>query len=144
MCRSAFYLFMVHSLTAREPFISPRLFKDRNFFAGNVFIFVVGLVLFATLALMPPLLQELMGYPVVTTGLVTAPRGIGTLVAMFVFGRLSGRVDTRAVLAAGFALTAFSLWQMTHFDLDMGSSLVVWSGFIQGVGTGLVFVPLAT
>jgi len=141
---TAFYLFMVHSLTSREPFISPSLFKDRNFLTGNIFIFVVGLVLFATLALMPPLLQELMGYPVVTTGLVTAPRGIGTFVAMFLYSRVSSRLDTRLIIAAGFGLTAFSLWQMTHFDLQMGSSLIVWSGVVQGVGTGLVFVPLAT
>ena len=64
---------------AKPPFVSPALFKDRNFVTGNVFIFVMGVVLFATLALLPPLLQDLLNYPVVTTGLVTAPRGIGTL-----------------------------------------------------------------
>ena len=141
---TAFYLFVVHTLTAKEPFISPALFKDRNFFAGNIFIFVVGVVLFATLALLPPLLQNLMNYPVVTTGLVTAPRGLGTLVAMIVFTRFLGRIDARVVIAAGFALTAISLWQMTGFDLQMDSGLVVWSGVIQGLGAGFVYVPLAT
>ena len=140
----ALYLFIVHMLTTKRPsFISPALFKDRNFLTGNLFIFVVGVVLFATLALLPPLLQELMGYPVVLAGLVTAPRGLGTLAAMFFVGRIMGKVDTRYIIAAGFALTAISLWQMTGFYLQMGTASVVWSGLAQGFGTGLVYVPLA-
>ncbi len=141
----ALYLFVVHMLTTTGPrFVSPQLFKDRNFLTGNVFIFVVGVVLFATLALLPPLLQDLLDYPVVTTGLVTAPRGIGTLLAMFAVGRLSGKLDFRVVIAFGFGLTALSCWQMTHFDLQMDPSTVVWSGIAQGLGTGFVYVPLAT
>ena len=140
----ALYLFIVHMLTTDKPaFVSAALFKDRNFVTGNVFIFVVGVVLFATLALLPPLLQDLMGYPVVLTGLVTAPRGVGTLAAMFIVGRMMGRIDTRMIIAAGFALTAFSLWQMTGFYLQMDSASVVWSGLAQGLGTGFVYVPLA-
>jgi DHA2 family multidrug resistance protein len=139
-----FYLFVVHMLTTSKPaFVSPALFKDRNFVTGNAFIFVVGVVLFATLALLPPLLQDLLNYPVVLTGWVTAPRGIGTLVAMFIVGRLMGIVDTRLIIAAGFGLTAFSLWQMTGFYLQMDTPLVVWSGLVQGLGTGFVYVPLA-
>ena len=140
----AFYLFIVHMLTTTEKrFVSPALFRDRNFLTGNVFIFIVGAVLFATLALQPALLQDLLNYPVVTTGLVTAPRGIGTLIAMFLVGRIMGKVDARLIIGAGFALTAFSLWQMTGFDLQMDSSTIVWSGLAQGLGTGFVFVPLA-
>jgi DHA2 family multidrug resistance protein len=140
----ALYLFIVHMLTTtRAPFISPSLFKDRNFLTGSIFIFIVGVVLFATLALLPPLLQDLMNYPVVLTGLVTAPRGLGTLAAMFIVGRLMGKVDTRWIIATGFALTAFSLWQMTGFYLQMGTASVVWSGLAQGLGTGFVYVPLA-
>lgn len=138
------YLFIVHMLTTkRTPFVSPAMFKDRNFLTGNVFIFIVGVVLFATLALLPPLLQELLGYPVILTGLVTAPRGVGTLVAMFLVGRIMGKVDTRLIIAGGFVLTAYSLWQMTGFYLQMDSSQVVWSGLTQGLGTGFVYVPLA-
>ncbi len=140
----ALYLFVVHMLTtARHPFVSPALFKDRNFVTGNLFIFVVGVVLFATLALLPPLLQDLMNYPVVTTGLVTAPRGIGTFVAMFIVSRLMGKVDVRIIIGTGFALTALSCWQMTRFYLQMDTAPVVWSGLVQGLGTGFVYVPLA-
>jgi DHA2 family multidrug resistance protein len=138
------YLFVVHMFTTtKPPFVSPAMFKDRNFLTGNVFIFIVGVVLFATLALLPPLLQDLMNYSVVLTGYVTAPRGVGTLAAMFIVSRLTGKVDNRLIIAAGFGLTAFSLWQMTDFYQQMDSSLIIWSGLIQGLGVGLVFVPLA-
>jgi DHA2 family multidrug resistance protein len=140
----ALYLFIIHMLTTTERrFVSPALFKDRNFLTGNLFIFIVGAVLYATLALLPPLLQDLLNYPVVTTGLVTAPRGFGTLAAMFIVGRLMGKVDIRLIIGTGFALTAMSAWLMTGFDLQMDSAAVVWSGVVQGMGTGFVYVPLA-
>ena len=138
------YLFIVHLVTTRQaPFVSPALFKDRNFLTGNLFIFLVGVVLFATLALLPPLLQGLMNYPVVLTGLVTAPRGLGTLASMVVVGQLMGKIDNRCIVAAGFTLTALSLWQMTGFYLQMDSSAVIWSGVLQGFGTGCVYLPLS-
>jgi DHA2 family multidrug resistance protein len=141
---TALYLFIVHMLTTvKPPFVSTSLFKDRNFLTGNVFIFIVGAVLFATLALLPPLLQDLLNYPVLTTGIVTAPRGLGTFCAMFIVGRLMGKIDTRIIIAVGFALTGFSSWQMSGFDLQMGSATVIWSGLAQGLGTGFVYVPLA-
>src|SRR5580658_9810883 len=140
----AFYLFVIHMLTTTgQRFVSPGLFKDQNFLTGNVFVFIIGVVLFATLALLPPLLQDLLNYPVVTAGLVTAPRGVGTLAAMFIVGRMIGKVDIRLIIGTGFALSAFASWQMTDFYLQMDSSLIIWSGLIQGLGVGLVFVPLA-
>ena len=140
----SFYWFVVHMLTTTKPaFVSPALLKDRNFLTGNVFIFIVGVVLFATLALLPPLLQNLMDYSVFTTGLVTAPRGIGTLLSMFIVGRLGRVIDTRLIIGFGFALTAFSLWLMTGFDLQMNEASIVWSGIAQGLGVGFVYVPLA-
>jgi DHA2 family multidrug resistance protein len=104
---------------------------------------VVGIVLYGTMALLPLFLQSLMGYPVVYTGMVTAPRGVGTMLAMIVVGRLVGRVDSRLIMATGFMLTALALWQMTQVTLQMDSDLIVWSGFIQGVGIGFTFVPLS-
>src|SRR5690349_6105393 len=118
----AFYLFMVHSATSPHPFIRPSLLKDRNFLTGNIFIFVIGIVLFATLALLPPLLQNLLNYPVYTAGLLTAPRSVGTMVAMLFVGRVVGRLDARLIIGSGFLLAALSLWQMTHFDLLMSGS----------------------
>lgn len=140
----ALYYFLAHSFTHPHPFLSPALFADRNFVMSNIFIFLLGVVLFATLALVPPMLQNEMGYPVIISGLVTAPRGAGTMIGMMVVGKLIGKFDARTIMAAGLGLTAFSLWQMTNFDLLMNENLIVISGVIQGFGIGLVYVPLST
>ena len=141
---TAFYIFLVHTFSYPKPFLNPALFKDRNFVASNVFIFLVGVILFATLALLPPMLQNQMQYPVILTGLVTAPRGIGTLLGMIVVGRLVTRFDARIIMAIGLALTAYSLWLMTQFSLLMDTWPVLISGVAQGLGVGLVWVPLST
>ena len=140
---SAFYLFLVHTFTAREPFVRPSLFRDRNFTAGMLFIAVVGLTYYASLALQPPYLQGLMNYPVVTAGLVMGPRGIGTMAAMLAAGQLIGRIDTRILLGAGLALTAWSFYAMTGWTPDVAQATVVIVGVIQGVGLGLLFTPLS-
>ena len=137
------YLFLVQMMTAERPFLEPRLFKDRNLVVGLLFIFVVGIVLLATLALMPPFLQNLMGYPVITTGLVLAPRGVGTMIAMVLVGRLVGRVDARLLIFGGLALTAFSLWEMAGFTTDVSEGAIIRTGIVQGLGLGFIFVPLS-
>jgi DHA2 family multidrug resistance protein len=143
ICGLSLYLFVIHTLTVKHPFIHLSLYRDRNFATGNVLIFVVGIVMFATLALLPPMLQELMNYSVLQAGLVTAPRGAGTLLAMLFVGRLIGKIDIRLIIGSGFALTALSLWQMTHFSMLMDMQPLVVSGIIQGLGTGIVYVPMA-
>src|SRR6202012_3769493 len=110
---SAFYLFMVHTFTTSEPFVRPSLFRDRNFTAGVLFIAIVGLTYYASLALQPPYLQNLMNYPIISAGLVLGPRGVGTMAAMLIVGKVMGRVDTRLLLGAGLALTAWSFYAMT-------------------------------
>jgi MFS transporter, DHA2 family, multidrug resistance protein len=140
-----FYLYVVHWMSADRPFVNLGLFKDRNFFASNIFIFVLGVVLFATMALLPPYLQNLMNYPVVTTGILLAPRGIGTLIAMMLVGRLLARgADARVLAGIGMTITAYSLWQMVHWGTDVPAWLIVEAGVIQGLGLGLVFVPIST
>jgi DHA2 family multidrug resistance protein len=142
---TAFYLFVVHILTTNKPaFVSPGLFKDLNFLAGLIFIFVGSAVLFSNLALLPTLMQELLKYPVLLAGELSAPRGIGTLIAMLVFAQVAHKVDARYVIGIGFALLSFSLWQLSGMYLQITQSTIMWSGLAQGIGTGLVFVPLAT
>ena len=138
------YMFLVQMFTAKLPFIEPGLFKDRNFAVGLILIFMVGVILLATMALLPPFLQNLMGFPVLTTGYVLAPRGIGTMVSMMIVGRLMGKVDTRLLILAGISLTAFSLWEMTGFTTEVSISTIVWTGITQGLGLGFIFVPLST
>jgi len=141
----AFAFFVVHTWTAQGvSFFDRNLLKDRNFVTGLLFAFIVGMILYGTMALLPNLLQSLMDYPVVYTGEVTAPRGVGTMLAMIVVGRLVHRIDVRAIMAVGFGLTAFALWQMTHLTMQMDADLIIVSGFIQGLGIGFTFVPLST
>ena len=126
-----------------KAFVDFRLFKNQNYVTGVSFIFIVGLVLYATRALIPTMLESLLDYPVATTGLVTAPSGAGTMITMLIVGRLIGKVDLRLMLLVGFAVTAFSLWQMAHYSLYLSEADIVWPGVIQGIGMGLVFVPLS-
>jgi len=141
---AGFWVFVVHSLTAKTPFIDLRIFKDLNFTLGSVFMFIVGITLFSGLALLPPLLQNLMGYPVILSSIMMAPRGFATLVSMMIVGRLSGKVDARILMLFGTALMAYSLYEMTGFDLQMDYWPVVTTGILQGFGMGFVFVPLST
>jgi DHA2 family multidrug resistance protein len=96
------------------------------------------------MALLPPFLQNLMGYPVLTTGYVLAPRGIGTMVSMFLVGRLMGRVDPRLLILTGLLLVALSLWDMSGFSTMVPTGAIVRTGIVQGLGLGLIFVPLST
>jgi DHA2 family multidrug resistance protein len=140
-----FYLFVVHTATATDrSFLNRDLLTNLNFTAGTVLMFMVGLIMNGTLALLPTMLQDLMNYPVLTTGLVTAPRGIGSMIAMFVVARVIDRIDNRLIILFGLLLTAASMWQMTGFSLYMGMGPVVTSGLVQGFGLGCTFVPLNT
>jgi len=138
------WVFVIHTITTSHPFFDKALIRDRNFVTASVFGFFVGILLFSTMALLPPMMQTLLGYPVLTSGLVSMPRGVGSFVAMFFVGRLIGKVDTRLILMTGLLISCVSLWQMMNFDLSMGVWPFVVSGIIQGLGVGLLFVPLST
>jgi MFS transporter, DHA2 family, multidrug resistance protein len=140
---SAFYLFLVHTFTADKPFVRPSMFRDRNFTAGVLFISIVGLTYYASMALQPPYLQELMDYPVVTAGLVMGPRGVGTMASMLIVGRLVGRADTRILLFIGLALTAWSFNAMTGWTPDVSQATIIGVTMVQGFGLGFLFVPLS-
>jgi DHA2 family multidrug resistance protein len=131
-------------LSDDHPFLPRDLFLDRNLMLGIVFTAITGLLMIVTATLLPPFLQQLKGYPVFTTGIVMAPRGIGTMISMFVVSRLIGRMDARWLIALGLALNGLALYDMALFTLDVSEARVVWNGFLQGTGLGLVFPPLTT
>lgn len=139
---SGLWVFTVHCLTASNPFIDMAMFRDRNFVTGLVLILATGITLFSGLALLPPMLQNLMGFPVVETGILMAPRGIGTMVSMILVGRLVSKYDPRILIVGGTLLMGYSLYMMTQFDIVMSTNPIMLSGFLQGVGMGFVFVPL--
>jgi DHA2 family multidrug resistance protein len=138
------WMFVVHMVTARAPLFSRAMLNDRNLVTAMGFMIVVGVVMFASMALLPPMLQNLFGWPVIDTGLALAVRGIGILISMAVAGRLLGKIDPRLLVGTGLVVAAFSLWQMSHWSLAMGMEPVIVSGLVQGLGMGLIFIPLNT
>jgi len=139
-----FYCFVIHFVMAKNPFISPRLLRDVNFVIGTSSIFMIGLVLYATLALMTPYLQTLMHYPVLTAGMALAPRGLGTMLAMFITGRILGRIPVQLIVLSGMLMSIYALNLMMHFNPDTSQQTIVLSGFLQGASVGFVFVALST
>lgn len=140
---SAVWAAVIHFTTARNPLFEPGLFADRNFLIAFLLMLMVGCVLFATIALLPPMLQHLIGFDVIGTGLVLAPRGVGVLIAMQIGGyMLRRRVDPRITVALGFLISAYALWEMAHWSLAVDASNVIVTGLVQGFGIGLVFMPL--
>jgi DHA2 family multidrug resistance protein len=136
------WMFLVHMVTGKHPLFERSMFTDRNFATGLVFMAVTGVLLLAGLALLPPLLQNMYGYSVLQSGFLTAPRGIGTLFSMLIAGRLTGKMDARLLVGIGVVLMGVSLYMMTGFAIDQPSRPVIMSGLVQGLGLGLIFVPL--
>jgi DHA2 family multidrug resistance protein len=136
------YLFVVHLFTGTNTFIPPRIFKDVNFSAGFLIMFAIGMILLSSMALLPPYLQNLGGYSITDTGLLMAPRGLGTMLAMIAAGRLTNRLDPRLLMFCGIGLICTSMWRMVDWTPDVNEWSLAATTFIQGVGLGLVFIPL--
>src|SRR6185312_4825342 len=141
---AGFYYFFAHSLTTPEPFVRFELFKDRNFVSGCVFMVVIGVVLFGTMALVTPFMQNLLGYPIQTAGFLLGSRGVGTLITMLMAPRLMKLLETRYLILLGLLLTGGSLWFMTGWSLDTTQTTIVLTSIVQGIGLGLLFVPIST
>ena len=139
---SCLWMAVVHLATARAPLFPMILFRDRNFPIGLVFFGLIGLVMMSVMALLPGLLQQIYGYNPMQSGLLLAPRGIGMLLSITLFGQFMNRIDPRALLSIGLLLTALSLWMMAHWSIDMPRLPIVLSGVIQGVGLSFSFMPV--
>ncbi|HWB45038.1 MAG TPA: DHA2 family efflux MFS transporter permease subunit [Hyphomicrobiaceae bacterium] len=140
----AMYLFLAHIMTTPRPFITVSIFRDRNFVIGLVFMFVCGILLLASMALMAPFLQNVMGYPIVDAGWLLGTRGIGMAFAMLGAGRLINRVGARSLLTIGLLCNVVSLYYSSGFSVDTQIWTIVWTSMLQGLGLGLLFVPLNT
>lgn len=138
----ALWMFTVHIATARSPIFPRALLANRSFVTAMGFSALMGIVLIAISALLPPMLQNLYGYSVYDTGVLLAPRGVGVLLSMIIATRTIGIVGPRVLIGTGFAIAAATLWHMTGWSLDMGREEFIIVGLIQGMGMGLCFMPL--
>jgi DHA2 family multidrug resistance protein len=139
-----FYFFFADAMTSSRPFIPLSIFRDWNFSIALVFMFLIGIILLATMALVTPFIQNLMGYPVLASGYLLGTRGIGTFFAMMMVGRLSGKVDPRLMVFFGLTLATYTLWLMVGWTTETPASTIAIDSVGQGVGLGFVFVPLNT
>jgi DHA2 family multidrug resistance protein len=137
-----FYVFLIQFFLAPRPFLSPRLFADLNFVVGIILYAINGLIMYATLALLAPYLQTMMDYPVVTAGIVLAPRGVGIMLAALVCGRLLNKVGPRVLLGLGLLIGTYVLYQMTSWTPDISEWTIVSVGIGQGFSIGFVAIPL--
>lgn len=138
----ALYVFVVHSLTESQPFLHPRLLRDRNFAIGLLVALVFGMLNFTPMVLLPPLLQGLRGYPDTIIGYLLAFRGIGTLGGFTFMLFFSNRIDPRLTMATGFVMQAVAGYAMSRFDLNLTTFAVAWTSCLQGLGVGFIWVPL--
>jgi len=141
---AAFWIFVSHTVSTPHPFIDMSLMRDRNLLGTSVFGFLAQSVMFGSLAILPIIMQSLMGYPVLTSGVVSMPRGLAMMLTMWVAPRLTQQLGQRITLVSGLALNAASIWIMMHFDLAMDTRLLVISGAMQGAATGIMYVPMTT
>ena len=141
---AGFYFFLAHTLTTSKPFIPFAIFRDRNFAVGLAFMFVVGILLVATMAVMAPFLQSVMGYPIIDVGVLLGTRGIGMAIGMVAAGRLIARIDARLPLGLGLTFCVVSLYYTIGFSPETPAFTIVWTSILQGIGLGAIFVPLNT
>jgi len=139
-----FYYFFAHSLTTDEPFVRFAIFRDRNFLIGCFFMVIMGLMLFSSMALSAPFIQNVLNYPIESAGWLLASRGLGTLFGMLMIGRLLRMIEARWLILVGLIATAATMYQMTGFTDNTSGRTIVMCGLLQGLGMGLVFIPLST
>jgi len=135
------YLFIAHTLTHARPFLDPRLLRERNFALGLVLIFVFGMLNFTPMTMLPPMLQGVAGYPDSVIGWVLGARGLGTM-AGFSLMIYASRFDPRVMIGLGFLLQALAGWQLAQLDPGFGVHDVFWPMALQGLGVGLLWVPI--
>src|SRR5579883_2460956 len=140
----AFYMFAVHSATTVKPFFDPRLFRDRTYVISIIIMAAIFVVYYGSMALTPQMLQTEFNYPVLTSGLVMAPRGVSTIIAILIVGRLINRVGSRALIAFGLVIAGISMYMTSSWSLAVSPMDIIVAGLLQGAGNGFINVPLST
>ena len=131
-------------LRTDHPIVDLRVFKNRTYAAGVFLMTVLGFVLYGSTVLLPLLMQTLLGYPALSAGIATMPRGMASFLAMPIVGALISRVEPRKLLGVGVISVATSMYMFSHLNLNAGYWDFFWPMIIQGGAMGLLFIPLTT
>lgn len=136
------YVFFAHTFTAKSSFVDRRLLTDRNFVLGMVVVFVMGAVIFLPLLLLPLMLQQIAGYPAIEIGELLFVRGFGSISGLIIMTQIKERVDPRPLVILGLIFTLIPSWRMAYWTPEVLPFEVMWTNFLQGIGTSLLWAPL--
>jgi DHA2 family multidrug resistance protein len=142
LCVAGLILFLWRELSTREPIVNLRVLRDTTYSAGVFLMTLLGFVLYASLVLLPIYLQTLLGYPAFQAGLAISPRGLGALLTTPLAGVLTHKLGPRKLLVFGFAVGAFTMWQLSGLNLNAGYWDVFWPQVTQGCALSFLFIPL--
>ena len=142
LCVFGLVALVIRELTTKYPVVDLRALKDRTFSAGVLIMTMLGFVLYASLMLLPIFLQTLLGYPALQSGLALSPRGIGSLVTMPIVGQLTNRYDPRKLIFVGIVVGGWTMFSLSHLNLNAGYWDIFWPQIIQGVAMAFLFIPL--
>ncbi len=137
----AFYLFIVHALTARAPFINLRLLRNRNYAIGLLLVFIYGMLNFTPMVILPSLLRDQAGFPDALIGYILGSRGFGAMIGFFVAMFIGQRYPRKTMMAGFAAMAVAGAWLMT-IDLNVSFTELVLNGVVQGLAVGTIWVPL--
>ncbi len=140
----AMWVFLVNSLTSKVPLFDPTIFRNKNYVFGIILRILFGLLLFGSLVLIPPFLQNQGGYPMIDSGVIMAARGAGAMASAMIVGRLMKLVDPRKVIVFGMSLAAITMWQYSNFTQDIVLSHVLINNFFQGIALSSFIIPVNT
>jgi MFS transporter, DHA2 family, multidrug resistance protein len=130
-------------LRSKAPVIDVRLFKNFNFATANLMMFILGVILFSSLVMMPQFLQTLMGYTAQSAGLVLSASGLMVLLIMPVVGQLTTKMPAKYIIAFGWLALACAMYYSTkRVDLLISFKAAAWLRVAQSFGLGFLFVPI--
>lgn len=137
----ALYMFNAHVMTKKNPFLDPKLFLERNFFLALILVAFYGLLTVPPMVLLPAFLEGLIGYEIVDVGILQSSRGLGVLLAMFLSNKIAGIINVKVQIAFGLACLGVSSLTIAFWTSDVGVWPILWTGFVSGIGSGILMVP---
>jgi DHA2 family multidrug resistance protein len=132
---------LLWELTREDPIVDFRMLKERNFFLATLTMFMLGFVLYGSTVLLPLMLQTLMGYTALLSGLVLSPGSLFTLLALPLVGRLTQRIEARWLVATGLTVTGLALLHMSTFNLNIDFWTAVKAWTFSRIGMAFLFIP---